>query len=516
MWTPEGATGPRPKVLFGHGGTQHKKVAHIPAFARRLAEHGWAQRGDRRARPRRPGARRRERRPRADAALRPRPRPNELHQRRGAQAALPDGRCRMAGDDRRGRSNSTTSVPGPRATGAFRWARCSACRCWRPNHASSAPCSVSPASRRAGAATGRWRSRSPSRCNSCCRAATNCSRVEDGIALYDAFASEEKTLMVNPGRARRRPAVHVRAQRAVLRAAPHAERVTASSHQASSSSSPTRLLPGQHAHRAEQRQAELAFEPIRRVDATTLEPVAEHGDGGFLAASESARELMARYHVRSQTWRATRPGRPSRARSCDRRHGCRGCPSSSRPATNVRGVARSWSRQRLRVLRGPACTSASSFGARSGNTAHPSCGDHDRDGRVGGCDLACDVRRRRRTRTGCSIGDRPTVSVQSQNATWNAAMWSMKRSCWATGTGLVALGDEPGADVAHQHRQPRCRLGSVQRHRHHRVVDLGGHAVVQAGAPRLVLPVVGVAGATHDPVAVVGQHLQEASAHRRS
>ena len=42
VWTPEGATGPRPKVLFGHGGTQHKKVAHIPAFARRLAAHGWA------------------------------------------------------------------------------------------------------------------------------------------------------------------------------------------------------------------------------------------------------------------------------------------------------------------------------------------------------------------------------------------------------------------------------------------------------------------------------------------
>ncbi len=42
VWSPEGATGPRPKVLFGHGGTQHKKVGHIPAFARRLAAHGWA------------------------------------------------------------------------------------------------------------------------------------------------------------------------------------------------------------------------------------------------------------------------------------------------------------------------------------------------------------------------------------------------------------------------------------------------------------------------------------------
>jgi dienelactone hydrolase len=42
LWAPEGATGSRPKVLFGHGGTQHKRVAHIPAFARRLAELGWA------------------------------------------------------------------------------------------------------------------------------------------------------------------------------------------------------------------------------------------------------------------------------------------------------------------------------------------------------------------------------------------------------------------------------------------------------------------------------------------
>jgi dienelactone hydrolase len=42
MWVPEGADGPRPKVLFGHGGSQHKKVAHIRSFAKRLAEHGWA------------------------------------------------------------------------------------------------------------------------------------------------------------------------------------------------------------------------------------------------------------------------------------------------------------------------------------------------------------------------------------------------------------------------------------------------------------------------------------------
>ena len=42
MWLPENASGPRPKVLFGHGGTQHKKVAHFRSFAKRLADHGWA------------------------------------------------------------------------------------------------------------------------------------------------------------------------------------------------------------------------------------------------------------------------------------------------------------------------------------------------------------------------------------------------------------------------------------------------------------------------------------------
>lgn len=41
VWTPEGATGPRPKVLFGHGGSQHKKAQNIVAMARRLVvDHG--------------------------------------------------------------------------------------------------------------------------------------------------------------------------------------------------------------------------------------------------------------------------------------------------------------------------------------------------------------------------------------------------------------------------------------------------------------------------------------------
>lgn len=43
LWTPEGATGPRPLVLMGHGGGQHKKAPGIVARARRfVAECGFA------------------------------------------------------------------------------------------------------------------------------------------------------------------------------------------------------------------------------------------------------------------------------------------------------------------------------------------------------------------------------------------------------------------------------------------------------------------------------------------
>ena len=43
VWTPDGAAGPRPKVLFGHGGSQHKKARNIVAMARALVtDHGFA------------------------------------------------------------------------------------------------------------------------------------------------------------------------------------------------------------------------------------------------------------------------------------------------------------------------------------------------------------------------------------------------------------------------------------------------------------------------------------------
>jgi dienelactone hydrolase len=43
LWTPADAKGPRPLVLFGHGGTQHKRVEGILAMARGVVRHrGYA------------------------------------------------------------------------------------------------------------------------------------------------------------------------------------------------------------------------------------------------------------------------------------------------------------------------------------------------------------------------------------------------------------------------------------------------------------------------------------------
>ncbi|HEY2710497.1 MAG TPA: hypothetical protein VGI95_20835 [Caulobacteraceae bacterium] len=43
IWAPEGAAGPRPLVLMGHGGSQHKKTPGITARARQLAKRlGYA------------------------------------------------------------------------------------------------------------------------------------------------------------------------------------------------------------------------------------------------------------------------------------------------------------------------------------------------------------------------------------------------------------------------------------------------------------------------------------------
>ncbi len=38
-WWPEGAGGPRPTILIGHGGTQHKRVPNVLGLARRFVRH---------------------------------------------------------------------------------------------------------------------------------------------------------------------------------------------------------------------------------------------------------------------------------------------------------------------------------------------------------------------------------------------------------------------------------------------------------------------------------------------
>lgn len=39
LWTPEDASGPRPLVLIGHGGSQHKRAPNVLALARRIVRH---------------------------------------------------------------------------------------------------------------------------------------------------------------------------------------------------------------------------------------------------------------------------------------------------------------------------------------------------------------------------------------------------------------------------------------------------------------------------------------------
>jgi hypothetical protein len=49
LWTPDGAEGPRPLILMGHGGGQHKKPPDIAAHARRFGRGRLRGRGARRA-----------------------------------------------------------------------------------------------------------------------------------------------------------------------------------------------------------------------------------------------------------------------------------------------------------------------------------------------------------------------------------------------------------------------------------------------------------------------------------
>ena len=45
LWTPEGATGPTSLVLIGHGGSGHKRQAHLVSLARRLVRRALVDAG---------------------------------------------------------------------------------------------------------------------------------------------------------------------------------------------------------------------------------------------------------------------------------------------------------------------------------------------------------------------------------------------------------------------------------------------------------------------------------------
>ena len=94
VWAPEGARGPRPLVLMGHGGSQHKKIGSLASRAKTYArKFGYATLA-------------------VDAPG---------HGDRVWTSWAPAGRW---------------------ATGASPWARPSACLSWPPSRASPAPCSA--------------------------------------------------------------------------------------------------------------------------------------------------------------------------------------------------------------------------------------------------------------------------------------------------------------------------------------------------------------------------------------
>ena len=147
IWAPEGAKGPRPLVLMGHGGSQHKKTPALVARARRYAQaFGYATlaidapgHGDRISREeadalaREVGARVRGETLGADRT------PNACA--RWASAArrpCRNGRRRSM----RPRASTSSARAARSAIGASPWARPSACRSWPASRASPPPSSA--------------------------------------------------------------------------------------------------------------------------------------------------------------------------------------------------------------------------------------------------------------------------------------------------------------------------------------------------------------------------------------
>lgn len=197
VWTPEGATGSRPKVLFGHGGTQHKKVAHIPSFARRLAEHGWASvaidapdHGDRV--------------PEDERALEPMERFARVRDRMNSISGEErKRRSQMAVDEWRATIDAVEQLDDVGAGPTGYWGVSMGTLFGVPLLAAEPriTCAVLGL---AGYTSGGRRYGELAQSISIplqfmLQSGDELFSREDGIALYDAFASEEKTLMVNPG-----------------------------------------------------------------------------------------------------------------------------------------------------------------------------------------------------------------------------------------------------------------------------------------------------------------------------
>ena len=196
LWTPDGAAGPRPLILIGHGGGQHKQAPGIVARARRfVAECGFAVvaadvpgHGDR------PGNEEYSLIDRRDAD--PRAGPGELTPLLAAFHALlaaqtvPEWRAVL---------DAVQELHHVGAGPVGYWGVSLGCGLGVPFI--TAEPRVRAAVLGLGGAEHRPRPprRSPSRWSSWCSGTMRWCRARPSLALFDTFGSAEKTLHANPG-----------------------------------------------------------------------------------------------------------------------------------------------------------------------------------------------------------------------------------------------------------------------------------------------------------------------------
>ncbi len=200
LWAPESAKGPRPLVLMGHGGSQHKKIGTLAARARQYAKRlGYAVaaidapgHGDRVSREE--AARLANDIARASASgVRCRPKCSRRWPS-ARNAPSPNGR-RHSTPCRR----SISSARAPSVIGASRWARRSACRSWRASRASSAQSSASPDCVRAPRRLRTRPARSRSPWSSCSSGTTRSRRAKPASPSSTPSARRKKRCTSIPG-----------------------------------------------------------------------------------------------------------------------------------------------------------------------------------------------------------------------------------------------------------------------------------------------------------------------------